>query len=194
MINLILFGPPGSGKGTQAVKLAEEFNLYHISTGDLFRNEISNETPLGLEAKKYMSKGELVPDEVTIGMLSNKLDEQAGKVNGFIFDGFPRTEPQADALDKLLDLKDTSVSLVLALEVGEDEITERILDRAKKSENPRADDLDEAIIRNRFQVYLKQTSPVAEHYKKADKLVTIDGIGSINEIFEKLKDAVNEIK
>ncbi|MCB0507935.1 MAG: adenylate kinase [Chitinophagales bacterium] len=194
MINLILFGPPGSGKGTQAVKLAEEFNLYHISTGDLFRNEISNETPLGLEAKKYMSKGELVPDEVTIGMLSNKLDEQAGKVNGFIFDGFPRTEPQADALDKLLDLKDTSVSLVLALEVGEDEITERILDRAKKSENPRADDLDEAIIRNRFQVYLKQTSPVAEHYKKADKLVTIVGIGSINEIFEKLKDAVNEIK
>ena len=111
MINLILFGPPGSGKGTQAVKLAEAFNLYHISTGDLFRNEISNETPLGLEAKKYMNKGELVPDEVTIGMLSNKLDEYAGKVEGFIFDGFPRTQPQAEALDKLLDLKKTDISL-----------------------------------------------------------------------------------
>ena len=186
MINLILFGPPGSGKGTQAVKLAEAFNLYHISTGDLFRNEISNETPLGLEAKKYMNKGELVPDEVTIGMLSNKLDEQAGKVNGFIFDGFPRTEPQAEALDKLLDLKNTSISLVLALEVEEDEITNRILDRAKQSANPRADDLDENIIRNRFQVYLKQTSQVAEHYKKANKFVALNGVGTIEEIFDVL--------
>ena len=194
MINLILFGPPGSGKGTQALKLAEAFNLYHISTGDLFRNEISNETPLGLEAKKYITKGELVPDEVTIGMLSNKLDEQAGKVEGFIFDGFPRTEPQAEALDKLLDLKNTSISLVLALEVGEDEITQRILERAKKSENPRADDLDERIIRNRFQVYLKQTSQVAEHYKKANMFVTLNGIGTIDEIFESLQTEINRIK
>ncbi|MEZ5053723.1 MAG: adenylate kinase [Chitinophagales bacterium] len=193
MINLILFGPPGSGKGTQAVKIAEAFNLYHISTGDLFRNEISNETPLGLEAKKYMTKGELVPDEVTIGMLSNKLDEQAGKVNGFIFDGFPRTEPQAEALDKLLDLKNTSISLVLALEVGEDEITHRILERAKKSENPRADDLDENIIRNRFQVYLKQTAQVADHYKKADKFIALNGIGTIEEIFENLSAEIKKV-
>lgn len=191
MINLILFGPPGSGKGTQAVKLAQEFNLYHISTGDLFRNEMKNETPLGLEAKKYMNKGELVPDEVTIGMLSNKLDEQAGKVNGFIFDGFPRTEPQAEALDKLLDLKNTTVSLVLALEVEEDEITHRILERAKQSENPRPDDLDESIIRNRFQVYLKQTSQVAEHYKKANKFIALNGVGSIEEIFNSLKETIN---
>lgn len=193
MINLILFGPPGSGKGTQAVKLAQEFNLYHISTGDLFRNEIKNETPLGLEAKKYMNKGELVPDEVTIGMLSNKLDEQAGKVNGFIFDGFPRTQPQAEALDKLLDLKKTAISLVLALDVAEDEITNRILERAKQSENPRADDLDENIIRNRFQVYLKQTSQVADHYKKSNKFVTINGIGSINEIFGSLKNEIDKV-
>jgi len=141
-----------------------------------------------------MTKGELVPDEVTIGMLSNKLDEQAGKVEGFIFDGFPRTEPQAEALDKLLDLKNTSISLVLALEVGEDEITQRILERAKKSENPRADDLDERIIRNRFQVYLKQTSQVAEHYKKANMFVTLNGIGTIDEIFESLQTEINRIK
>ncbi len=194
MINLILFGPPGSGKGTQAVKIAEEFNLYHISTGDLFRSELKNETPLGVEAKKYMDKGELVPDEVTIGMLSNKLDEYAGKVNGFIFDGFPRTQPQAEALDKLLDLKNTAISLVLALEVNEDEITNRILERAKQSENPRADDLDESIIRNRFQVYLKQTSQVADHYKKVNKVVALNGIGTIDEIFDCLKEEINKVK
>ena len=194
MINLILFGPPGSGKGTQAVKLAEEFNLYHISTGDLFRSELKNETPLGVEAKKYMDKGELVPDEVTIGMLSNKLDEYAGKVDGFIFDGFPRTQPQAEALDKLLDLKKTAISLVLALEVAESEIVHRILDRARNSENPRADDLDENIIRNRFQVYLKQTAQVADHYKKVNKVIELNGVGTIDEIFESLKTEVNKIK
>jgi adenylate kinase len=190
MINLILFGPPGSGKGTQALKLAKEFNLYHISTGDLFRSEIQNETPLGVEAKKYMDKGELVPDEVTIGMLSNKLDEQAGKVDGFIFDGFPRTQPQAEALDKLLDLKNTSISLVLALQVDEDEITNRILERARQSENPRADDLDENIIRNRFQVYLKQTAQVADHYKKVNKVVELNGVGTIDDIFNSLKEEI----
>ncbi len=194
MINLILFGPPGSGKGTQAVKLADEFNLYHISTGDLFRSELKNETPLGVEAKKYMDKGELVPDEVTIGMLSNKLDEYASKVDGFIFDGFPRTQPQAEALDKLLDLKKTAISLVLALEVAENEIVQRILDRARNSENPRADDLDENIIRNRFQVYLKQTAQVADHYKKVDKVIELNGVGTIDEIFESLKIEVNKIK
>ena len=194
MINLILFGPPGSGKGTQAVKLAEEFNLLHISTGDLFRSEMKEETPLGLEAKKYMNKGELVPDEVTIGMLSNKLDEYAGKVEGFIFDGFSRTQPQAEALDKLLDLKNTNIALVLALEVEEDEITHRILERAKQSSTPRPDDLDETIIRNRFQVYLKQTAQVAEHYKKANKFVALNGVGTIDEIFDALKTEINKVK
>ncbi len=192
MINLILFGPPGSGKGTQAVKLAEEFNLLHISTGDLFRSELKNETPLGLEAKKYMDKGALVPDEVTIGMLSNKLDEFAGKVDGFIFDGFPRTQPQAEALDKLLDLKNTGITVVLALEVPEDEIVSRIKERGKSS--GRADDLDDSIIRNRFKVYLKETAQVADHYKKSDKFVALDGVGSIEAIAEALKNAVNEYK
>lgn len=190
MINLILFGPPGSGKGTQAVKLAEEFNLLHISTGDLFRSELKNETPLGMEAKKYMDKGELVPDEVTIGMLSNKLDEYAGKVNGFIFDGFPRTQPQAEALDKLLDLKNTSITLVLALEVPEDEIVNRIKERGKTS--GRADDLNDDIIRNRFKVYLKETAQVADHYKKSDKVVELEGVGSIDEIFNALKTVIQQ--
>jgi len=192
MINLILFGPPGSGKGTQAVKLAQEFNLYHISTGDLFRSELKNETPLGVEAKKYMDKGELVPDEVTIGMLSNKLDEYAGKVDGFIFDGFPRTQPQAEALDKLLDLKNTYITLVLALDVEEDEIVHRIKERGKSS--GRVDDLDDSIIRNRFKVYLKETAQVADHYKKVDKVVSLNGVGEIDEIFDALKAAINKVK
>ncbi len=192
MINLILFGPPGSGKGTQAAKLAQEFNLYHISTGDLFRSELKNETPLGVEAKKYMDKGELVPDEVTIGMLSNKLDEYAGKVDGFIFDGFPRTQPQAEALDKLLDLKNTGISLVLALDVPEDEIVNRIIERSKTSE--RADDKDPEIIRNRFRVYLKETAQVADHYKKSNKVASLNGVGTIDEIFSALRSEVSKLK
>jgi adenylate kinase len=192
MINLILFGPPGSGKGTQAVKIAEYFNLLHISTGDLFRNEMKNETPLGMEAKKYIEKGELVPDEVTIGMLSNKLDEYEGKVKGFIFDGFPRTQPQAEALDKLLDLKNTSISNVLALDVPESEIVSRILERGKTS--GRADDLNEEIIKNRFKVYLNETAQVADHYKKVDKFKSLNGVGSIDEIFESLRNAIEEDK
>ena len=191
MINLILFGPPGSGKGTQAEKLAQHFNLLHISTGDLFRSEMKNETPLGLEAKKYMEKGELVPDEVTIGMWSNKLDEYAGKVKGFIFDGFPRTQPQAEALDKLLDLKETAISLVLALDVPEEEIVERLLERGKTSARP--DDRDEKVIRHRFQVYLRDTAQVAEHYKKSDKFVSVNGVGSIKEIFDSLKTGIEAV-
>ncbi|MCB0511304.1 MAG: adenylate kinase [Bacteroidetes bacterium] len=190
MINLILFGPPGSGKGTQAVKLAEHFNLLHISTGDLFRNEIKNETPLGLEAKSYISKGELVPDEVTIGMLSNKVDENIGKVDGFIFDGFPRTEPQAEALDKLLTLKNTEITKVLALDVSEEEIVGRILERAKTS--GRTDDADETVIRNRFNIYLNETAQVADHYKKVDKFVALNGVGTIESIFEALKAEIEK--
>lgn len=190
MINLILFGPPGSGKGTQAAKLAEYFNLLHISTGDMFRNEMKNETPLGLEAKSYITKGELVPDEVTIGMLSNKIDENIANVKGFIFDGFPRTQPQAEALDKLLALKETEITKVLALEVPEEEIVNRILERAKTS--GRTDDADENIIRNRFQVYLNETAQVAEHYKQIDKFVALDGVGSIDAIFEALKTEIEK--
>ena len=188
MLNIILFGPPGSGKGTQAVKIAEEFNLLHISTGDLLRNEVKTQTHIGLEAKTCMDKGELVPDEVMIGMISNNIDEYAGKVKGIIFDGFPRTIPQAEALDKLLEFKQTNISKVLALEVDEEEIVERILVRGKSS--GRSDDNDEATIRRRFNVYQRETSPVAQHYHQQDKLISLKGIGEIEEIFEQLKAAI----
>jgi adenylate kinase len=145
-----------------------------------------------MEAKKYMDKGELVPDEVTIGMLSNKLDEFSGKVDGFIFDGFPRTQPQAEALDKLLDLKNTDISMVLALEVPEDEIVARISERGKTS--GRADDLDENIIRNRFKVYLKETAQVLDHYKKSGKVAELNGVGTIDEIFSALSAEVRKVK
>ena len=138
-----------------------------------------------------MEKGELVPDEVTIGMLSNKLDEYAGKVKGFIFDGFPRTQPQAEALDKLLSLKNTTISLVLALDVPEEEIVHRLLERGKISE--RADDRDETVIRHRFGVYLKETATVAGHYQKKDKFVSLNGVGSIDDIFHALKSEIEKV-
>lgn len=190
MINLILFGPPGSGKGTQAVMIAEKFNLLHISTGDLLRAEMKEETPLGMEAKKYIEKGELVPDEVVIGMISSKIDEFVGKVKGIIFDGFPRTEAQAEALDKLLDFKKAAITKVLSLEVTEEEIVKRILERGKTS--GRADDNSEATIRNRFQVYLKETQPIASRYIKQKKYIALKGEGSIDEIFKALCQKIEE--
>ena len=191
MLNLILFGPPGCGKGTQAIKLAEEFQLLHISTGDLLRNEVKTETPLGVEAKKFMDKGEYVPDEVMIGMISNKIDEFAGKVKGIIFDGFPRTTPQAEALDKLLEFKNTSIKKVIALEVEEEEIVERILLRGKTS--GRSDDNDEATIRKRFNIYQKETAPVAALYAAKDLFTSVKGIGEIDEIFELLKSEIEQL-
>ena len=183
MLNLILFGPPGSGKGTQANKLVEKYKLLHISTGDLFRYEMGNDTPLGLKAKEYMSKGELVPDEVTIGMLKNKVDANP-KVAGYIFDGFPRTIPQAEALDKLLSEKGQTVSGLLALDVDDEELVKRLLERGKTS--GRKDDSDESIIRNRISVYNKETAPVFNFYKKQNKADKVHGIGSIDNIFERL--------
>jgi adenylate kinase len=183
MINLILFGPPGSGKGTQALKLTERYGLLHISTGDLFRYELGNNTPLGVLARSYMEKGHLVPDEVTVGMLRNKVDANPD-VNGFIFDGFPRTIPQAEALDALLAERGDSISRLIMLDVTEDEIVTRILERGKSS--GRADDNDAAIIRNRFEVYLNETSPVYDFYAQSGKSVKVHGIGSIEEIFEML--------
>ena len=191
MLNLILFGPPGCGKGTQAIKLAEEFQLLHISTGDLLRNEVKTETPLGVEAKKFMDKGEYVPDEVMIGMISNKIDEFAGKVKGIIFDGFPRTTPQAEALDKLLEFKNTSIKKVIALEVEEEEIVERILLRGKTSGG--SDDNDEATIRKRFNIYQKETAPVAALYAAKDLFTSVKGIGEIDEIFELLKAEIEQL-
>lgn len=189
MINLILFGPPGSGKGTQAKHIVEKFNLMHISTGDLFRYEMGNDTPLGLKAKEFISKGELVPDEITIGMLKNKVNANED-AEGFIFDGFPRTIKQAEALDEFLNEKGEQVNLLLALQVDDDEIVSRILNRGKTS--GRADDNDESIIRNRIEVYNEETSPVYSYYDKQGKAQSISGIGEIDEIFDRLSQAIEK--
>lgn len=189
MINLILFGPPGSGKGTQAKHIVEKFNLMHISTGDLFRYEMGNDTPLGLKAKEFISKGELVPDEITIGMLKNKVNANED-AEGFIFDGFPRTIKQAEALDEFLKEKGEQVNLLLALQVDDDEIVSRILNRGKTS--GRADDNDESIIRNRIEVYNEETSPVYSYYDKQGKAQSISGIGEIDEIFDRLSQAIEK--
>ena len=156
MINLILFGPPGSGKGTQAAKLLKKYKLVHISTGDLFRYNLKNNTPLGQEAKKYIDKGDLVPDSVTVKMLKEKVEDNPN-AKGFIFDGFPRTIPQSEALDNLLESKGANVSVLIALDVDEEELVRRLLERGKTS--GRKDDSNESIIRNRLAVYNKETTP-----------------------------------
>lgn len=190
MVNLILFGPPGSGKGTQAVKLVDRYNLLHISTGDLFRYEIGNQTPLGKEAKSYMDKGQLVPDSVTIGMLRNKVEANPD-VAGYIFDGFPRTIPQCEALDDLLAEKGETISKLLMLDVPDDEIVKRILLRGESS--GRADDLNEEVVRNRIAVYKNETTPVFDYYAKEDKSVKIHGVGGIEEIFDRLAEEVDAL-
>lgn len=191
MINLILFGPPGSGKGTQAKGLIEKYNLLHISTGDLFRYEIGNSTDLGLKAKAFMDKGDLVPDKITIGMLNNKVEANPD-VKGYIFDGFPRTIPQAKALDELLKSKNQAVSGLIALDVDDDEIVKRILERGKTS--GRSDDNDESVIRKRIDVYNKSTSTVYNYYAEFDKAHSIDGIGSIDEIFARICNKVDALQ
>lgn len=183
MLNLILFGPPGSGKGTQAAKLVEKYNLLHISTGDLFRYEMGNNTPLGLKAKEYMNQGHLVPDEITIGMLKNKVLANLD-VNGYIFDGFPRTIAQSEALDALLTELDQSITTLIALEVNEEEIVHRLLERGKTS--GRADDTDESIIRRRMTAYSEETAVVFDYYGKQNKAIKIEGVGSIDDIFASL--------
>lgn len=189
MFNLVLFGPPGSGKGTQAANLIEKYKLVHLSTGDLLRSEIANKTPLGVEAKKIMDAGQLVPDEVVIGIIDNCLEKNAG-ANGFLFDGFPRTITQAKALDKLLELKKNQINLVLALQVNEEELVRRLLERGKTS--GRSDDTSEEVIRKRFQVYTNETEPVAQHYKESDKFKAIPGEGSVDDIFGNLSTAIDE--
>ncbi|MCZ2337036.1 MAG: adenylate kinase, partial [Chitinophagales bacterium] len=178
MLNLILFGPPGSGKGTQAENLINKYGILHISTGDLFRYEMGNNTPLGQKAKEYMAKGELVPDEVTIGMLKNKVEANPG-VNGIIFDGFPRTIAQAEALDAYLAEKGTEVTALLALEVPEEELIRRLLMRGTTS--GRADDQNEEIICNRINVYNTETAPVFDYYESAGKTKRIQGVGTVEE-------------
>lgn len=180
MLNLVLFGPPGAGKGTQSQKLIDQYQLIHLSTGDLLRGEITQGTELGIEAKKLMDQGMLVPDEVVIGMISNKLDANK-EARGFIFDGFPRTVAQAEALDDLLASKGESISRMIALEVDDDELEHRLLLRGKDSGRP--DDANPEVIRKRIHEYNSKTAPVAQFYKAQNKFKSINGIGGIDEIF-----------
>lgn len=183
MLNIVLFGPPGAGKGTQSEKLIEKYQLIHLSTGDLLRSEIAQQTELGMQAKLLMDKGELVPDAVVIGMIRSKLEHNQ-QAQGFIFDGFPRTSAQAEALDNLLAEKNTAISCMLALEVDNEELTKRLLLRGKDS--GRADDQNEEIIRNRIKEYNNKTAPLKEFYSAQNKFYAVKGIGSIDEIFEAL--------
>ena len=183
MFNLILFGPPGSGKGTQSEKLIAKYGLKHLSTGDLLRNEISQKTSLGQAAQNFMDQGQLVPDEVVIGMISSALDANPG-AHGFLFDGFPRTSAQAEALDRLLELKKTPIAVMLALDVSEEELVKRLVKRGETS--GRSDDNNENVIRARIMEYHNKTAAVADHYKVFDKVVLVKGEGSVDDIFTRL--------
>ncbi|MBN1768103.1 MAG: adenylate kinase [Prolixibacteraceae bacterium] len=190
MLNIVLFGPPGAGKGTQAVFLKDEFNLIHLSTGDLLRSQIAAKTELGNEAKRFMDKGELVPDEVVIGMIGSQLKENAS-AKGFIFDGFPRTVEQAKALDQLLNENGTPVSGMLALEVEKQELIDRLLERGKTS--GRSDDTDVSIIENRIAVYNQKTAPLMNYYEAQSKYYPVNGMGSVEDIALRLKMLVEKL-
>ncbi|MFN8153967.1 MAG: adenylate kinase [Bacteroidia bacterium] len=190
MLNIVLFGPPGAGKGTQSAKLIEKYNLVHLSTGDIFRANIKGGTELGVLAKSYMDQGQLVPDEVTIRMLESEANKSP-EAKGYIFDGFPRTPAQAAALDNFLASKNTGITMMLALEVEEEELRKRLLLRGKDS--GRADDQDPAVIQKRIDVYRNETEPVRDFYQAQNKYTGIDGIGSIDEIFNRLCNAIDSL-
>ncbi len=183
MFNLVLFGPPGSGKGTQSEKIVSRYSLVHLSTGNLLREEISNQSSLGMAAKNYMDHGQLVPDEVVIGMVDSFFERHRDAA-GFLFDGFPRTLAQAQALDELMKRKQNSIHAVIAMEVTEDELVKRLLNRGKTS--GRSDDTNEDVIRKRFSVYMKETSPVADYYREQKKFFSVPGEGTVEEIFQNL--------
>jgi len=191
MINIVLFGPPGAGKGTQADILKDKYNLNHLSTGDMFRFNLKNETELGVLAKSYMDKGHLVPDEVTIKMLNAEVDRFL-PCDGFIFDGFPRTEAQADSLATLMTEKETQINAMIALEVDDEVLVERLLARGKTS--GRQDDANEDVIRNRIKVYYNETAILKSYYEKQDKYFGIDGVGSIEEITERISKIIDSLK
>ena len=191
MLNIVLFGPPGAGKGTQSERLIEKFKLIHLSTGDIFRANLKNETSLGELARTYMDKGQLVPDEVTIEMLKAEVLKHSSAI-GFIFDGFPRTNAQAIALDELLTSLDTEISIMLALEVEEEELKKRLLARAEQS--GRADDADPAIIDNRIAVYNKDTAPVKTYDQGQNKFTSIQGTGNIDEITQRIFNALENLQ
>jgi adenylate kinase len=188
MFNLVLFGPPGSGKGTQSENILKTYKLQHISTGDLLRDEVARHTPLGVEAKKFMDQGMLVPDEVVIGMISSKIDDTPD-ARGFIFDGFPRTRQQAEALDKLLEFKNTKIDLVLALDVPEPELVKRLLGRGATS--GRSDD-NEEVIQKRIKEYHSKTQPVAGYYNEQGKLENVKGDHTVEETFKILSRHINK--
>ena len=190
MLNLVLFGPPGAGKGTQAARLVEKYHLVHLSTGDIFRSNIKEETDLGQLAKSYIDKGALVPDEGTIAMLEAEVNSNSN-AKGFIFDGFPRTSAQAEALDIFLSSKGTEVSSMLALEVDENELITRLLERGKSS--GRADDQDTSIIKNRIQVYEDETAVLKTYYANQNKFFGIEGVGSIESITLGLCKAIDTL-
>ena len=190
MTNIVLFGPPGAGKGTQANFLKEKYDLIHISTGDVFRYNIKNETALGMLAKSYMDKGDLVPDQVTIDMLNKEVEKNAD-ANGFIFDGFPRTNAQAKALDELMDTKDSQINAMVALEVDDDVLVKRLLERGKTS--GRADDANESIIRNRIKEYYNKTAILKDYYAAQNKYFGVNGVGSIEEITVRLNAVIDKL-
>ncbi len=189
-LSIVLFGPPGAGKGTQSNFLIERYGLVHLSTGDLLRAEIQAETELGRQAQDIMNAGELVPDGVVIGMIRNKLEANLD-AKGYIFDGFPRTKAQAEALDELLAIKEAPVKVMLSLEVPEEELVKRLLGRGQKS--GRSDDQDERIIRKRITEYEEKTAPLKEYYKAQGKYKKINGIGEMQEITQRLVDAIGEV-
>jgi adenylate kinase len=189
MFNLILFGPPGSGKGTQSTSIIEKYGLKHLSTGDLLRSEIAAQTALGLEAKQLMDKGLLVPDEVVVGMISSAIDNNPD-AKGFLFDGFPRTVAQADALDQLLQKKGTSIGLMLSLIVSEEELVKRLLKRGLTS--GRSDDTNEEIIRERIAEYNRKTSIVADYYKQQSKFAEVQGEGTVESIFNAISTEIDK--
>ena len=190
MINIVLFGKPGAGKGTQADFLKEKYNLTHLSTGDIFRYNIKNNTDLGQLAKTFMDKGDLVPDEVTIQMLQSEVDKNPHSA-GFLFDGFPRTIAQADALDQFLNSKNQVITATIALEADDEILVQRLLERGKTSGRP--DDQDEEKIRNRYQEYNEKTAPLMDYYDAQGKFHTVNGIGSIAEITKRLSKVIDNL-
>ncbi|MGB3949204.1 MAG: adenylate kinase [Bacteroidia bacterium] len=191
MLNIILFGPPGAGKGTQSEKLIAKYKLVHLSTGDIFRSNIKGGTELGTLAKSYMDKGQLVPDEVTIRLLESEVNKYP-QAAGFIFDGFPRTIPQAEALDAFLTKKGQSISVILSLEVEENELRQRLAERAKSSGRP--DDANPEVIQKRIDVYKNETFPLKAHFSAQGKYEGINGIGEIENIFAMLCDKIDKVK
>lgn len=190
MLNLVLFGPPGAGKGTQSDKIIEKYHLTHLSTGDLFRKHISEGTELGKLAQKYTDEGNLVPDQVVIDMVDHKIQDTPD-TNGFIFDGFPRTVKQAEALDELMNKNNSPITGMVCLEVPDQELKNRILERGKTS--GRADDQDIAKIENRIQVYKEETLPVANYYQNQEKFFNVHGVGGIDDIFDSITAVIDKL-